>query len=111
MATLADAYASWRQQPFPSGSADDVLDEIHADLVLVDTWVAESLIPFVEHRHYQPARVDILGGIGKIRERAMAAARSAADDDRKLAVAYETYADLMDTVYRALLAEVGPGES
>jgi hypothetical protein len=111
VASFSAAYASWRDEPFPSGSTDDVLDEIHADLVLVDTWVAESVIPFVKHGQYEPARVDVLGGIDDIRRRAVAAERSATDDGRTLAVAYETYANRLEAVYRALLAEIATGEA
>jgi hypothetical protein len=105
VATLGDAYASWRQQPFPSGSTDDALDEIHADLVLVDHWVAQSVIPFVEQGRRQPAAVDVLGTIAQLRARAAAAAAEATDDHRQLAIAYGVYAELMGEVYRAFLDE------
>jgi len=61
MSDFEAAVATWRSQPFPSGSINDALDELHADLVLADTWVAEAVIPFVDHGALQPAHVDVIG--------------------------------------------------
>ena len=65
------AYSAWREQPFPLGSRLDALDEVHADLVLVDTWVAATIIPLVEAGRYHPAQVDVLGKLQEIRHRAI----------------------------------------
>ncbi len=70
MGALEDAVATWRDQAFPPGSATDALDELHADLALADTWVAESVIPFVEHGLHKPARVDVVTGLRDLGARA-----------------------------------------
>jgi len=64
------AYSKWREQPFPLGSSLDALDELHADLALVDTWVAEALVPFVEHGMYRPIQVDPIQKLEEIRDSA-----------------------------------------
>lgn len=81
MVNFQEAYASWREQTFPSGSSCDALDEIHADLALADAWVAETVIPFIQHGVYRPAQVDVVGTPEKIRDRAIQLARGVAPGD------------------------------
>jgi hypothetical protein len=99
MANLADAYAAWRRQPFPHGSADGVVDELHADLALADSWVAESVIPFVERARFMPAGPDVLHELRKMHDRA------AALRDPARATEYLTYIALLSDVYGAFLRE------
>src|SRR4051812_14384882 len=47
-------------EPFPDGNGQDELGEAHADLALVDTWVAGLLITYVTDGTYVPARTDVL---------------------------------------------------
>lgn len=101
MVTLADAYAAWRREPFPRGGSDDVVGELHADLALADSWVAESIIPFVERQRFVPAQVDVPQELRVIRERAAALG----DPDR--AREYLRYAELLSDVYGAFLREGG----
>jgi hypothetical protein len=104
MAALEDAYAAWRGAPFPPGSTDDEVDEIHADLVLADTWVAESVIPYVERAVYEPAKADVLGTLRELRSRSVALADGGSDDRRTLVASYLHYVGLLEEVYRAFIA-------
>jgi hypothetical protein len=106
MVDFERAYSAWREQPFPLGSRLDALDEVHADLVLVDTWVAETIVPFVEAGRYHPAQVDVLGKLQEIRHRATELGTSRGTDEEPLALQYVTYADLLRTVYELFLKNV-----
>ena len=100
------AYSAWRQRPFPEGSRIDPLDELHADLVLADTWVAQTIIPFVEDGRYHPAQVDVLGKLQEIRDGAAALGKSGVADEKRLAREYLTYAELLRTAYESFLKKV-----
>jgi type I site-specific restriction endonuclease len=56
-----DAYARWRNEPFPSGSTTD---EVHADLAYWDAMVADTVIPIVDEeelfREYPSDFLDLL---------------------------------------------------
>jgi hypothetical protein len=106
MVDFEDAYSAWREEPFPLGSRLNALDEVHADLVLVDTWVAETIIPFVEAGRYHPAEVDVLGKPQGIRHRASEFETSEGSDEERLAAQYVTYADLLRTVYERFLKKI-----
>jgi hypothetical protein len=99
MATFADAYEAWRRQPIPRGAADDAVDELHAALVLADSWVAESVIPLVERARFVPAELDVLGELTKMRDRAVALR------DPARVTEYLTYIELLTDVYGAFLRE------
>jgi len=103
MSDLEAAVSTWRHKPFPSGSANDALDELHADLALADTWVAEAVIPFVDHGTFQPAQVDVIGETRKLRDRAAQLGRSSSGEDKTLADAYRDYAALLMHVYESFL--------
>lgn len=106
------AYTAWRNQPFPVGSRVDALDEVHADLVLVDTWVAQTVIPFVEEGRYRPAQVDVLEKLQEVRDRASALSKSGSADEKRLVSDYLRYADLLKSVYESLLKKVrDPGQT
>jgi hypothetical protein len=80
-----------------------MLDEVRADLALADTWVAESVIPFVERGQFLPAQVDVLQELRLLRERAATLSSS----DR--ATECQRYAELLSGVYEAFLREGAPG--
>jgi len=40
-------FFEWLSTPFPQGSENDVLDELHADLAFADSMVASTLMPFI----------------------------------------------------------------
>jgi hypothetical protein len=100
-----DSYASWRRKPFPQGSSTDSLDELHADLALADTWVAETVIPFVERGVYKPAQVDVIQELGKLHDRAREIEQMTDGEDRRLAADYGHHAALLVGVYNGFLAQ------
>jgi hypothetical protein len=101
---LMDSYTAWRGRRFPPGSSDDSLAELHADLALADTWVADAVIPYVERGVHQRAQVDVLGGLSKIRNRAIELRGRTRGEDTRVADSYRDYADLLVRVYRSFLA-------
>lgn len=109
MNNFEDAYEAWRSTAFPVGSARDTLDELHADLALVDTWVAESVIPFAETGRHQPARVDVIEELRRLRARANELAQVGDADDKRLAESYHKYAGILLSVYEGFLARTTPG--
>jgi hypothetical protein len=102
---LEGAYAHWRDEPLPPGSSRDDIDELHADLVTVDLWVADMVIPYVENGTRFPLKVDIEGGIERVRERIRQLLESAYGADRSLLDRYAAYTDLLDAVFRAYRRE------
>jgi hypothetical protein len=99
---LNDAYKAWRSLPLPPGSLDDDLAGVHTDLLIVDAWVAKSVVPFVERAQYVFAAADVGGGIRSVRDRAdlLVAVRDGDDADR--AREYVAYAERLDALYGAL---------
>jgi len=105
MSAFEDAYGAWRWCSFPSGSANDEVDELHADLALADVWVADTVIPYVESGIYQPAQVDVLAELTKLRERSDQLASGASPDDAQTVLAYRDYVDLLSAIYEGFLAQ------
>ncbi|GAB2718046.1 hypothetical protein GCM10027038_15500 [Arthrobacter bambusae] len=104
--TFEGAFQSWRDAPFPRGSSIDLLDEIHANLALYDTWVAESVLPFMDRGIWQPAVPDMLGALENL-VRQVEELRYAGTEDLEAVSAYRAYADLLRTVYRVFLRQGG----
>lgn len=104
MNALGDAVQTWRETPFPRGSAVDALDEVHADLALYDTWIAESVLPFIDRGIWEPAVPDVLGGLEELTGQVERLC-SAGIEDLKLLSAYLAYAKLLRSVYRTFLRE------
>lgn len=103
--SFGEAYTTWRERPFPAGSSTDALDELHADLALADTWVAESVVPFVERGLKQPAEVDVVGELSKLRDRAVELGSAATGEDARLASEYRDYIDLLVRAYTGFLGQ------
>ncbi len=103
--SFTHAYWTWREQSFPLGSPTDAVDELHADLVLADAWVAETLIPFVEDGVYEPAKVDVSGELQALRDRARALRDSSSKSDKGLLNAYIEYSRLLEVAYEGFLAQ------
>jgi hypothetical protein len=99
---LDKAYKAWRAQPLPPECDDAELNKLHADLALVETWVAEAVVPFVEHTRYVFAAVDVSAGIRSVHDRAEELASLRQGDDAKLAREYAAYAERLEAVYGAL---------
>ena len=109
MSDLGELYRSWRNQPFPPGSSFEALDQLHADLVLADTWVAETVIPFVEHGRHEPAHVDVIGELSKLRDRAVQLASTGHEEAQQLANDYREYVELLARVYQGFLTDTQSG--
>lgn len=97
---LVDSYSKWRDSAFPLGSTRDDLDEIHADLATVDTWVADMVIPYVEHGTRFPLKVDIEGEIHRIIAE-LERLRPSAEGDSDLVDSYADYARVLNEVFSA----------
>jgi len=109
MDELAASYEEWRSRPFPHGSEDDELDEIHADLVLADTWVADIVIPFMDQGSTRLPAWVVSGELRKIRERAVILRESADEEGGAVADSYLAYADALIDVYDRFLEVIRPG--
>jgi hypothetical protein len=105
MTSFDDLYRRWRGVPFPHGSHRDDIDELHADLALVDTWVVDTIVPYAEYGVITAPQVDIGAGIQDIRDRAVALRGGATADERAVLNRYIDYADLLDKLYAAFRAE------
>ena len=108
MGEFEDAYTVWRSRAFPQGSADDSLDELHADLALADTWVADSVIPYVKRGEYQPAQVDVVGELRELRNRAEQLRSRGTDKHAAVAASYAEYATILLHVYESFLMRGRP---
>ena len=105
MSDFEDAYIAWRSRPFPPGSEHDSLDDLHADLALADGWVADSVIPYVERGIFQPAQLDVIEELGKLRDRAVELRGAGGKHDPTLSDTYRDYVDLLLRVYEGFLAK------
>ena len=105
MKTFETNIRVWRETPFPRGSAVDALDEMHADLALYDTWVAESVLPYVERGRWEPAVPDVLAALDAL-TRDLDALRGARTDDPEAVSAYLAYAALLRTLYESFLTDI-----
>jgi hypothetical protein len=94
--------------PFPEGSADDDVDELHADLALVDTWIAEAIVPFVDEGVIVPVKVDPLAALHEINARATRLAISTSAGDKKRLEQYLRYAEALREAYEAFLTAIRP---
>jgi hypothetical protein len=104
MSTLQESVRTWREAPFPRGSAVDALDEAHADLALYDTWVAESVLAYIDRGIWEPAVPDVLGALDDLVRR-IEELRAAGTDDPEAVSRYIAYAALLRAVYLAFLQE------
>jgi hypothetical protein len=98
-----DSVTAWRGQPFPPGSSNEQLDELHADLAVADTWVAESVIPLVERGVFQLPRVDVIEELRELNKRAVKLGKVTVGEESLLAGSYRDYAALLSRVYQEFL--------
>jgi hypothetical protein len=106
MGPLELAVADWRNAPFPPGSGEDDLDELHADLALADTWVAESTIPYLERGVVALPPFDVKSELEKLEHRALSLAEKSAAAERALADSYVRYVGLLIRVFDCLAARL-----
>jgi hypothetical protein len=102
---LLKAYSEWRNATFPPGSHRDDVDEAHAELATLDYWVADNLVPFVEHGVRVPLKVDIEGGIQRLVPRLQELMGSSDIETRARVESYSSYLRLLDAVFRAYQRE------
>ena len=82
------------------------MDELHADLALADTWVADTVLPFLDGGAHRPASVDVPAELRSLIERAFAIERSIDDESSKqLVKQYADYAALLAKVYQRFLSD------
>ena len=105
MAAREDAYARWRRQPFPPGSACDPVDELHADLALADAVVADAVIPFVEDGVYELPLLDVVAELRALGARASELQTTAGPDEGGLVQDYADYLALLSLVFEDFLAK------
>jgi len=100
------AYEAWRCLAFPPGSPNDDLDELHADIALADTWVANSVIPYVTDGVAYTAgdEADIIRDLQNLRSRAETLAMDSVADEVKLALDYLDYVDALLAVFERFIA-------
>lgn len=110
MGDFEAAYVAWRNQAFPPGSADSSLDELHADLALADTWVAESVIPYIERGVYEPAQIDVIDELHSFCNRVDDLKRRGGGGDPILSDTYRDYAELLIRVYESFLEQAPRGQ-
>ena len=102
MSEFDEAVAAWRVLPFPPGSTSEPVDELHADLVLADSWVAESVIPYIERGSRKVSNVDVIGRLNEFSTRATELQESSErPEDRQLLASYRAYIESLLRVYRA----------
>jgi hypothetical protein len=97
--SFLSAYQRWVDTPFPSGSEDDGLDEIHAQLAYADAMVADSAVPLA--KDLRPSgnvpdqvRVELRAAIARLDGYI-----AGVDQDLKqLALAYRQFAELLQGV-------------
>ncbi len=104
-----DAARAWRASPFPSGSTNDEIDELHAELVNVDNWVAEVLVPYIDRQAAWTPAVDVQAGIQSVRTQASHLLEVLEDPAEKSAVeSYDRYAQLLEAAYERFLEITAP---
>lgn len=93
---FGQAYTLWREAPFPAGSTDDGLDEVHAHLAYADAMVAEAAIPIADGRASKGEVPDqVLVELASIEGRASRYMGTADAETARLAVEYQRYAELL----------------
>jgi C1A family cysteine protease len=106
MTDFMAAYSAWRAKPFPAGSADEALDELHAELATWDTWIASTLVPFIDHGRISRDQVDVTAELNKLARHADNLAHSLDGENLKKAQEYREYADLLSRAYECYLFEI-----
>lgn len=93
----------WLRTPFPAGSStNDDLDEVHAEIALVDTWVAECVL---EYRHagiWSPAVPDVFAELDRVSEELDEIPLNDVEQHAQ-ALQYASYLHLLRDAYRAFL--------
>lgn len=100
MTSFDDAYKEWRQAPFPKGSSDDAVDELHAELAQWDAFVADEVIAIADGRTPQPGVVDIRAELDSFQMKIAGVEANSHGAAREQLAAYRHYCALLINVYR-----------
>jgi hypothetical protein len=90
------------QAPFPSGSAIDELDAMHAELAYADSMIADSAIPFFTGRRYGGVPDQVIRELDHVILAAGKLQESEVHEIARLAASYKKYAELLMTVYQGI---------
>ena len=91
------AFDRWLNREFPKGSHTGAVDELKGELVLVDYYVADTVIPFRDGRGWVSPAVDVAQAIADLERRIDASMPAAGPEDRDKLKLYRDYcADLRD---------------
>lgn len=100
---FAAKYEDWRSAPFPPGGSSDDANEVHADLVVVDTWIADLVMPFVKEGRLVEQKVDIRAAVDRLLTQCQQLARSDRGEDQILAREYVCYLNRLRALYGVYL--------
>jgi hypothetical protein len=106
MPDFEESYRRWRDAPFPSGSTNDAVDELHAQLAQWDAFVADEVIPVAEGHAHKPgigSAYDIAKELELLRAGIEALAERVGPDDQALLRQYDDYVSLLTEVYSVAL--------
>jgi hypothetical protein len=98
MASFERAFRAWREAPFPEGSENDLVDELHAELAQLDAFVADAVIPASEGLPIGTSVLDIGSELRRFVERADAL-QHLDTGDRFALRDYIRYATMLRDVY------------
>jgi hypothetical protein len=108
MSDFDETYRRWRDAPFPHGSTNDPVGELHAELAQWDAFVADEVIPVAEGLAHKPgigSAYDIENEIELLRTAIDELANSVGPDDQALLRQYDDYCSLLTEVYSQALSQ------
>jgi len=108
MSNFHETAQLWLSTPLPAGSSSDDLDEVHADLALIDTWVAGSVLPMLQSGRWPPATPDVVAALDELSTE-IERLRTQDGDENGLANQYLAYACFLRRVYGIFLARTDDG--
>lgn len=100
------ASSKWMDEPFPAGSANDDIDEVHTELVTVDMWVADLVMPYLMHERVLTDRVGIGAALEQMHQRLNELRLSSSPAETTVLERYSAYAQLLEDVFSALQVEI-----
>jgi hypothetical protein len=100
------ASSKWMDEPFPAGSANDEIDEVHAELVMVDTWVADLVMPYLMHGRVFTDRVGVGAPLEQMRKRLNELRLSSSPVETTVLERYSAYAQLLEDLFSAFQVEI-----
>ena len=94
--SAAQPYEAWQRLRFPTGSADDAVDEAHADLAYWDAMTADAVIPLAKGRgRYDPGLLDFRAGLARFRSELLSLQ---AASDEEASAKFASYLEFVDAL-------------